>query len=317
MNPIDLYQVLCNKDKNYDGKVFAAVKTTGVFCKPSCPCKKPLFKNVVFYDSLETCIALGYRECKVCHPLASLFDDNEAKKYAFWLEKEFLPAKSFKKHPLKSIEELMDIKNSFQKKVHVSLGKYIRVKRVNFMLREKKDGEPLFTHYIHSPIGLMIAVHTKIGLCLLEFVDRKMLETELVEIQKKTNGSFLFADNQQTQNLEKQLVEYFNGYRKTFDVPLDLIGTDFQKRVWSLLVDIPYGEVFSYKEQAMKYGDLNSIRAIASANGKNKISILIPCHRVIGSNGELVGYGGGIERKKELLLHEKKISNSPNELFLN
>lgn len=306
MKHADLYQILCKKDKYFDGKFFAAVKTTGIFCKPSCPCKKPLSESVIFYASLEACIALGYRECKVCHPLASLFHDDETGKYALWIEKESLPAKSFREHPIESADALNEIKGNFQKHAKLSLGKYIRVKRVNFMLREKKvGGEALFTHYVQTPLGLMVAIHTQRGLCLLEFVDRKILETELNEIQKKTQGHFLFANNTHTQSLGKQLAEYFDGQRQIFGVPLDLIGTDFQKKIWSFLMNIPYGEVCSYKEQAIKYGDLNSVRAIAAANGKNKISILVPCHRVIGSNGELVGYGGGIERKKSLLLHEK------------
>lgn len=306
MTHADLYQVLCEKNKDFDGKFFAAVKTTGIFCKLSCPCKKPLSENVIFYESLEACIASGYRECRVCHPLASLFHDDKTGKYALWIEKELLPAKSYREHPIESADALNEIKANFQKQAKLSLGKYIRVKRINFMLREKKaGGETLFTHYVQTPLGLMIAIHTQRGLCLLEFVDRKILETELNEIRKKTQGNFLFANNIHTQRLGKQLAEYFDGQRQIFDVPLDLMGTDSQKKVWSLLMNIPYGEVCSYKEQAIKYGDLNSVRAIAAANGKNKIAILVPCHRVIGSNGELVGYGGGIERKKSLLLHEK------------
>lgn len=324
MEHTDLYKILLKKNKDFDGKFFAAVKTTGIFCKPSCPCKKPLSENVIFYESLEACISLGYRECKVCHPLASLFHDDETYKYALWIEKESPPAKSFRDHPIESEDALSVIKGNFQKHAKLSLGKYIRVKRVNFILREKKaDGESLFTYYIQTPLGSMVAIHTQRGLCLLEFVDRKILETELNEIQKKTQGHFLFANNTHTRRLGKQLTEYFNGQRQIFDVPLDLIGTDFQKKVWSFLMNIPYGGTCSYKEQAIKYGDLNSVRAVAAANGKNKISILVPCHRVIGSNGELVGYGGGIERKESLLLHEKnsvtygtRFENSKNVAYI-
>ncbi len=107
-------------------------------------------------------------------------------------------------------------------------------------------------------------------------------------------------------NCRKQLKEYFDHKRETFDVKINPQGTSFQKKVWKELQKIPYGKSCSYKEQALKLGDLKSIRAVASANGKNPLWIVIPCHRVIGSNGDLTGYAGGIWRKKWLLEHESK-----------
>ncbi|MCU0371019.1 MAG: methylated-DNA--[protein]-cysteine S-methyltransferase [Bacteroidales bacterium] len=102
----------------------------------------------------------------------------------------------------------------------------------------------------------------------------------------------------------KQLDEYFSRDRKTFDLPLDLHGTDFQRRVWNELLHIPYGKTVTYKELALKLGDIAAIRAVAAANGANPVSIIIPCHRVIGSDGSLTGYAGGLWRKKWLLEHE-------------
>jgi methylated-DNA-[protein]-cysteine S-methyltransferase len=102
-------------------------------------------------------------------------------------------------------------------------------------------------------------------------------------------------------NLEQQLSEYFTGQRKAFDIPLEPSGTEFQRRVWQELARIPYGATRSYKEQAIALGDLKAIRAVARANGQNPIAILIPCHRVIGEDGSLTGYAGGLERKRKLL----------------
>ncbi len=112
-----------------------------------------------------------------------------------------------------------------------------------------------------------------------------------------------------------QLEEYFSEKRKEFTIPIELNGTDFQKRVWSELLKIPYGETISYLELARRLGDEKCIRAAASANGKNKLAILIPCHRVIGANGSLTGYAGGIENKKMLLELEKRNSKIPGGLF--
>lgn len=116
--------------------------------------------------------------------------------------------------------------------------------------------------------------------------------------------------NEITQQCQQQLQEYFEGGRKQFDLPLQPKGTDFQQRVWAQLQTIPYGEVTNYLEMARLLGDEKSIRAAASANGKNPIAIVIPCHRVIGSNGDLTGYAGGLDKKRLLLEHEGALAKS-------
>lgn len=112
-----------------------------------------------------------------------------------------------------------------------------------------------------------------------------------------------------------QLKEYFEEKRKVFELNLDPEGTEFQKKVWALLCQIPFGKTLSYADMANKLGDPKVIRASASANGKNPIAIIIPCHRVIGKNGDLVGYAGGLNRKKMLLDHENRVANGVLELF--
>jgi AraC family transcriptional regulator of adaptative response/methylated-DNA-[protein]-cysteine methyltransferase len=159
---------------------------------------------------------------------------------------------------------------------------------------------------ITTEIGPMFACASSKGLCLLEFTDRRMIETEFKDLSKKLNAVILPGKNRFLDQTETEMDEYFQGYRKEFDVPLHTPGTDFQKSVWLGLQDIPYGETRSYKEQAAALGKPKAVRAVASANGQNRIAIIIPCHRVIGSDGSLVGYGGGLFRKKWLLDFERK-----------
>lgn len=166
---------------------------------------------------------------------------------------------------------------------------------------------------ISTPIGEMLACATNEGVCFLDFLDRKnyeklfssiktMLNAEIVDITNHTNSNAYNI----IVNLEKELKEYFDKKRKEFTIPIITIGTPFQMRVWDELLNIPYGKTISYKEEAERINHKKAIRAVANANGKNKISILIPCHRVIATNGKLGGYGGGLDRKEFLLSLEKE-----------
>ena len=160
---------------------------------------------------------------------------------------------------------------------------------------------------IETPIGKMYAAAVEEGICMLEFTDRKMLETEFKDLAKSLNATIVQGENPHFITLEKELKEYFDGSRTVFTVPLSPVGTEFQKSVWEILLKIPYGETWTYRKQAEVLGDAKKVRAVANANGMNKISIIIPCHRVIGSNGTLTGYGGGIWRKQKLLELENAI----------
>ncbi|MGZ5265007.1 MAG: methylated-DNA--[protein]-cysteine S-methyltransferase, partial [Kaistella sp.] len=160
---------------------------------------------------------------------------------------------------------------------------------------------------IETPIGTMYAAAVEEGICMLEFTDRKMLETEFKDLAKSLNASIVLGENLHFKILEAELKLYFAGKLKQFTVPLAPVGTEFQKSVWKILQQIPYGETWNYRKQSEVLGDAKKVRAVANANGMNKISILIPCHRVIGSNGTLTGYGGGIWRKQKLLELEKAI----------
>ena len=157
-----------------------------------------------------------------------------------------------------------------------------------------------------TPLGPMFGCATSRGICLFEFTNRRMLETEFKDLTKRLNAVILPGENHHLKQLKKEISEYFKGTRKTFTVELDTPGTDFQKSVWKMLQAIPYGETWSYQQQAIRLGNPNAVRAVANANGHNRIAIIIPCHRVIGKDGHLTGYGGGLERKKWLLDLERE-----------
>ena len=162
--------------------------------------------------------------------------------------------------------------------------------------------------HIQTPVGAMRVGAMDEGICLFDFQYRRSIDTIMKRIEKLSGSSFAQADHPHFALLEQQVNEYFLGLRKEFDLPLLLLGTPFQKSVWRGLLQIPYGETRSYKQQSIFLGNERAIRAVAGANGENGIAIIIPCHRVIGENGTLVGYGGGLQRKKWLLEHERKHS---------
>ncbi len=236
-------------------------------------------------------------------------NSSKVKDYILWLQNEDFPAKSYKHHPLDSVDMLEDVKTVFSKEMGISLGKYIRLKRADYILKNdnlnKQDDSNIISFSIfETPLGSMIAGATSKGLCLLEFMDRRSLESELEKIKKHKNGIFVKQESHIIKETKKQLLEYFAKERANFDIKLDMLGTEFQKQVWTVLCTIAYGETKSYFEQATRLGNVKAIRAVAGANAKNMISIIIPCHRVIGKNGKLVGYGGGIDRKRQLLALE-------------
>lgn len=159
----------------------------------------------------------------------------------------------------------------------------------------------LFTTYYSSPVGVLKIQCSKEQVVLIHFVEEIGLDDDQTELLKKTTV---------------QLDEYFSGRRKDFDLPLGQKGSGFQENVWNHLVKIPFGKTISYLQLSKQIGDVKAIRAIASANGRNNLAIVVPCHRVIGSDAKLVGYAGGLWRKKWLLEHETKIYSGMEQLQL-
>jgi AraC family transcriptional regulator of adaptative response/methylated-DNA-[protein]-cysteine methyltransferase len=164
---------------------------------------------------------------------------------------------------------------------------------------------------IETPLGEMTAAATEDGICLLLFTDKQILKTEFEDLARQLETIIKRGWNKHLRALRKQMKEYFRGRRKDFSLSLVTPGTDFQKNVWNQLQNIPYGTTISYLEQAEKLENPKAVRAVASANGANRIAVVIPCHRVIGSDGSLIGYGGGLKRKRWLIDHERKFSGKP------
>ena len=154
---------------------------------------------------------------------------------------------------------------------------------------------------IDTPIGAMLAAASETQLVLFEFPHRRMIDTQLDRVRRAVGCELQPGDSPMFSMLRAQLDEYFQGRRREFTVPLHAPGTPFQMRVWEELRRIPSGTTTTYGRLAEAIGQPNAVRAVARANGDNRIAILIPCHRVIGSTGELVGYGGGLWRKRKLL----------------
>jgi methylated-DNA-[protein]-cysteine S-methyltransferase len=162
----------------------------------------------------------------------------------------------------------------------------------------------LFTTYYHSPVGLLKISGTEDYISNVTFHDNV----------EKNEGTTDHLPTMVIQCIE-QLIQYFNGQRRVFELPINQPGTPFQQTVWNELAVIPFGKTMSYIQLAIKTGDSKATRAVASANGKNNVAIIIPCHRVIGADKKLVGYGGGLWRKKWLLEHEMKIAYGVQTLF--
>ncbi len=168
--------------------------------------------------------------------------------------------------------------------------------------------------YYKTKFGEFIIGSYKQKLCLLDFRYRKMRQTVDNRIKKALNAEYVEQDDEILKETRKQLEEYFKSERKKFNIPLLMVGSDFQKQVWNALIKISYGKTSSYLDLAKDIQNEKAVRAVANANGANAIGIIIPCHRIIGSNGKLVGYGGGLAVKKRLLKLEATDSSNQLEL---
>ena len=338
-----MYDASIIKNPEFEGVFWMGVKTTGIFCRPTCTARKPKFENVEFFSNTKDAILKGYRPCKVCKPLENP-DETPAAIQNLLNDLAANPSLKFKDYDLVQRDlEPATVRRWFLKHHGITFHAFQRMFKLNSAFKKLNSGENVteaafdsgyeslsgfnesFKNIfgvspknsnrekvvdlkrIETPLGTMIACADENGICMLEFSDRKALPTELKEIAKHFNANIIQGENSHFNILEKELVEYFEGKRRDFSVPLSPVGTDFQKNVWEILRGIPYGTTRSYQEQANILGNPKAVRAVANANGLNKISIIIPCHRVISTNGTLTGYGGGIWRKQKLLELEKAI----------
>lgn len=168
--------------------------------------------------------------------------------------------------------------------------------------------EQIIISYFKTPFGELILGDYKEKLCLADWRYRKMRGAIDKRVQSGLNANYFIGKSQLLEETERQLNEYFKKERKKFDLPLEFVGTDFQKQVWEALMKIIYGQTETYLGLSKSIGDEKAIRAVSTANGANAISIIVPCHRIIGSDNSLVGYAGGLQAKKKLLQLEGALS---------
>jgi AraC family transcriptional regulator of adaptative response/methylated-DNA-[protein]-cysteine methyltransferase len=338
----EMYDAVVRRDPSYDGIFFTAVRTTGIFCRPVCPARKPARANVEFYASTREALFAGYRPCLRCQPMETqgaapgwlkpLLHELEQTSGKRWTDEDLRQRgldptrvrRWFKQfhgmtfhayhraqrvgRALSTLRDGESVTTAAFENGYESLSAFYDAFRrlLDTTPARGRDAEPLHFTRITTPLGPMLAAATDRGLALLEFVDRRMLETQLKRMSHALGAAIVPGPNAILEQTERELNEYFEGARQQFDVPLVLAGTEFQENVWRVLLTIPYAATRSYGEQARAIGRESAVRAVARANGDNRMAIIIPCHRVVGSDGKLTGYGGGLWRKKWLLDHELK-----------
>lgn len=333
----EMLNAFMERDSSCDGLFYTAVTTTGVFCRPSCPARKPKTENVVFYGSAREALFAGFRPCRRCRPM------DEGRSAPVWVREllETVEDTPNLRIPDSHLRERgidpASARRYFLKAYGMTFQAYCRARRLGSAFAAIKRGESIddvvFDHgweshsgfreaffraagsspgkarggdyvrlaWIETPLGPMAAGATDSALCLLEFTDRRMLEAQLETVSKRFELPLLPGESRIFDDLRSELGEYFAGTRTRFDIPLDYPGTDFQRSVWDALQRVPYGETRSYIELARELGIPGASRAVGRANGLNRIAVLIPCHRVIEADGGLGGYGGGLWRKLRLL----------------
>jgi AraC family transcriptional regulator, regulatory protein of adaptative response / methylated-DNA-[protein]-cysteine methyltransferase len=339
-----MYRALVNRDSSFEGIFFVGVRTTGIFCRPTCTAKKPARENVDFFATSSEALHGGYRPCLRCHPMDP---DKRPPQLIERLRAEVERAPGGRLTDKELAAMAIDpstARRQFKRHYGMTFQAYHRARRLGVALREVRRGgrvdqakngsgfesasgfreaftkifgdppttaksrEPMFVERIETPLGGMIAVADDEGLRLLEFADRRALESELSILRKRLGTNVVPGEHPHLDAIRSQLADYFSGRKLEFDIPLTPIGSDFQLRAWEILRSIPVGETRSYSWMAKQLGDENARRAVGRANGTNMICIVIPCHRVIRADGTLCGYGGGLWRKKWLLDHERQVT---------
>jgi len=328
-------------DPAAEGIFIVAVRTTGIFCRPTCPARKPRPENVEFFPDPKAALFGGYRPCKRCRPMEptgrapALVDRLRA-------AVEDDPAGRLTDKELIALGiDPSTARRQFRRYLGMTFHAYHRARRMGLALREVRSGRGLLAvgldrgyespggfreafakvfgvpprdargagcllaRRVETPLGSMLALADDEGLHVLDFVDRRGLEAKLVATREATGRAVVPGDHPHLDAIADGLAAYFAGDRLTFDVPLVPRGSPWQRRVWDRLRAVPPGETRSYSQLAHDLGCPTSRRAVGHANGLNYLSIVIPCHRVIRSDGTLCGYGGGLWRKQWLLDHER------------
>src|SRR5438093_270607 len=319
--PETMYRALVNRDASFEGIFFIAVRTTGIFCRPTCPAKKPARENVDFFATSIEAIESGYRACLRCHPTEPGKRPPELIE-RLRTEVERAPGGRLTDKELAAMSiDPSTARRQFKRHYGMTFQAYHRARRMGLALREVRKGESvaevrngsgfesesgfrdaftrifgepptaakaqggLFAERIETPLGAMLAIADDEGLRLLEFVDRRAMERELSILGNRLRTSVVPGEHKHLDAVRSQLANYFSGRNLEFNLPLAPVGSLFQLRAWELLRSIPTGETRSYSWMAKKLGDVEMRRAVGRANGENMICIIIPCHRVIRADG--------------------------------
>jgi AraC family transcriptional regulator of adaptative response/methylated-DNA-[protein]-cysteine methyltransferase len=321
------------RDRSWDGRVIGAVRTTGIYCKPSCPARRPKRENVEFFLEAEQARAAGYRPCLRCRP-DEVGRDREAVARAVRLIEQAEEAPSLAELAAAVGYAPHHFQRIFTRDVGVSPAQYaraLRARRAQTELSEEKTvteaiydsgysapsrfyadarerlgmtpsawrdggrGETIRYAMLDTPLGQMLVAATTRGICRLTFD-----EDERALRRRFPNASILPADEAMA-SLISGVLTAIETPTAMPDLPIDVRGTAFQEAVWRELRKIPAGQTRSYADIAAAVGQPQAVRAVGTANGSNPVAVLVPCHRVIRSDGSLGGYAGGIERKRKLL----------------
>ena len=336
-----LLSAVTRRDPAWDGLFIVAVKTTGIACRPTCPSRPARPENRMFFATLDDAVRAGYRPCLRCKPeqqstepawwmtLVRFVDDAGTSKlsdsalarhgfdpvrvrrhcrrefgmtFHAWLRARRLAAAQQRLRtgvPLDRViidsawESHSGFREAFSRLVGAPPGR-------------ARDGEPVIAATCNTPLGTMVAAAVDEGVVLLEFGDIARLTQQAPTLRRWFHGPVIAGTHPHLTKLFAELEQYFAGTLKQFTVPLVLRGTPFELSVWNALLAIPYGETCSYGDIARAVKNPRAVRAVGSANGRNRMAIIVPCHRVVNTGGKLGGYGGGLWRKVRLLEVEGK-----------
>ncbi|WP_298857687.1 bifunctional transcriptional activator/DNA repair enzyme AdaA [uncultured Sulfitobacter sp.] len=345
-----LYAALLGRDPAWDGRAWVGVSSTGVFCRLTCPARKPKRENCTFFDTMGGAIEAGYRACKRCHPMAPAAEGEPAVK-ALLAALEADPARRWAEGDVAAMGfELSTVRRAFKRHFGMTFLEMARLARLRAGGAELVGGASVIeaqmeagyasgsafraafagwtglapgafvkdavlrADWIETPMGAMVAVASEGALHLLEFTERKALPAELAVLRRDAKGSLGFGRFGPTDRIEREISDFMSGVSAEFVTPLRPLGTPFSREVWRALRMIPAGETRSYGQLARDMGRVDATRAVARANGANPIAIVIPCHRVLGEDGSLTGYGGGLWRKQKLIELERGFAAQINEM---
>lgn len=339
----ELYEALLRRDPGYEGRALVGVTSTGIYCRLTCPAKKPKVRNCRWFASAEAAEAAGFRPCLRCHPrgveaegdrlVARLLAALAADPGRSWSEADLVAAghdpstvrRAFRRHfgrsflavarerrlragveTLKKGAAVIDaqLDSGFDS---ASGFRTAFAKLFGQAPAQMREGCTL-ADWIDTPLGGMIAVADTEALHLLEFTDRKVLAEGLRKLSTILGGRIALGRTPVHDRIEAELDAYFAARSGVFTTPIALHGTDFQQQVWRALVAIPAGETRSYAQLASAIGRPKAVRAVAAANANNRLAVIVPCHRVIGSDGSLTGYAGGLWRKQKLIGIEARLT---------